>query len=177
MAKKVIDKNIEEEEFVDSRYLVGMLDKTVTMVRHFDSQANILLGISSAIFLFSINFFHQNETLNLSVLVLVFFSGASTIVGLYSVHPPKPMRHRGQKQSILYNKTILSFPNAKEYSKELLRIIKTPEEMVEQYSTEIFNLYKYFYRPKRKLYKISRNIFMAGVILSLAIFVLEVLDL
>ncbi len=92
-------------------------------------------------------------------------AGISALVALFAVHPPRFMRKRGQKESLLYNKNISSFSSFKEYAQEIKKVTTDKDAMIEQYAIEIYNLARYYYNPKRKLFHLSRNILIIGFIL------------
>ena len=102
------------------------------------------------------------------------FAGASALVGLLAVHPPRFMRKRGQPESLLYKKKIESFSSPAEYEKAVLLAMKTPAKTREQYAIEIYNLCKYYYSPKRKLFHVSRKLLFVGIALSLVTFLIGV---
>lgn len=147
-------------------FLNGILSKATEVILHFDIQTNILIGISTAISAFAVSNIKNNEVV---FSVLSVFSIISVVFGLYAVHPPKFLRKRGQRESLLYNKKISNFKNSTEYSKELKKVIDDKNSLIDEYSNEIFNIYKYHYRPKRYLFKISRNFLIIGIIASVLI--------
>lgn len=151
------------------RFLNGILEKATVFVRHFDTQTNILVGVSSAIFLFVFSVAARQETVNTSLIVLGIFSGLSALLSLYAIHPPRFMRKKRQEESLMYNKKVASFPSYNEYKDALREVVKNREEILRQYSIEIYNLYKYYYHPKRKLFNAARNILILGVFISLLI--------
>jgi len=67
----------------------------------------------------------------------------------------------------LYNKKITGFNSYREYADALDDLTKNRDALVKEYSMEIYNLYKYYYRPKRKLFNSARNMLIAGILLSL----------
>jgi hypothetical protein len=153
------------------RFLNAVVDKTNTLIHQVDTQSNILISIGTAVFLFSANRYATDKYLYL--LALSFFSSLSMVVGLFAVHPPRFMRKKSQKESMMYSKTITSYGNPSNYSKELSDIIGNRDKMIEQYSTELFNLCTYYYRPKRDLFKLSRNLLLTGIILGLLLFLAD----
>jgi len=44
--------------------------------------------------------------------------------------------------------------------------------ITKEYAKEIYNMSRYYYKPKRLLFKVTRNIFVAGVLASLLTFLL-----
>ena len=74
---------------------------------------------------------------------------------------------------MMYNKKIVEFPSHKEYNSAVQELIKDKEKIIEQYSLETFNIYKYYYRPKRRLFNISRDLLIVGAILAFVFFLFE----
>lgn len=70
------------------------------------------------------------------------------------------------------NKNICSFASFKKYTEEIQKLTTDKDAMVEQYSIEIYNLAKYYYRPKRKLFHLSRNILLIGLGLFMLLFLI-----
>jgi cysteine synthase len=67
-------------------FLDSVLDKTVSYAHHMDNQIQILVGISSAVFVFAATQFSEKG--DLFLLVLATFSIISAIVALLAIHPP-----------------------------------------------------------------------------------------
>jgi len=151
---------IKREE-ITIRVLNEIMSKTSLFIRHFDTQVQILTGISSGLFLFSASQCIQKY--NLIFIILSIASGLSAMIGLYAIHPPRWMRKQRQEESLFYNKKVAGFHNGVEYEKELSSALSDYKELFHQYSTEIYNMYKYYYRPKRELFNLSRNVLVIGV--------------
>ena len=147
-------------------FLMGILEKANMFSQHIDTQLNIIVGLSAAIFAFAAANFGRGGA-NLAFDMLGFFSALSATFALLAIHPPKFMRKRGQTESLMYNKRISEFGSSREYYDALSGTLKSKEAIIGQYASEIYNIYKYYYRPKRKLYKITRNTLLAGIVLSL----------
>jgi hypothetical protein len=145
-------------------FLNGVLGKATEVILHFDIQTNILIGISTAISAFAVTNIKNNGVV---FSMLAIFSIISVVFGLYAVHPPKFLRKKGQRESLLYNKKISDFKNSTEYANELKKIIDDKDSLIDEYSNEIYNIYKYHYRPKRSLFKISRNFLIIGILFSI----------
>lgn len=144
----------------------GILDKTGKLIQHVDTQTNILIGISSAIFVFVASTM-RNGQINLPLVLLGFFSAATCLCGLFAIHPPRFMRKKGQKESLMYTGEISRCKTDLEYCKKIKAVLENRDKVLMQYSKEIYNLSKYYYRPKRKIFKFSRNLLLIGIILSL----------
>ena len=177
--KKESSDELKSDFEVAVSFLDSILDRTNSLAQHIDNQIQILIGISSAIFIFSAGrLYGEGGKIELPLLVLAIFSIVSTISGLFAVHPPLSMREKGRIESLkslMYNKRIISFPSSSEYGEELLKTIKNPEEIVKQYATEIYTLSKYYYIPKRKLFHLTRDIFFLGFIISFLVLILNFL--
>jgi hypothetical protein len=165
------DKNFDNDEFQGNvSFLGNILDKTSTSIHHMDSQINIIIGISSAIFLYSSA--QTNTTNHLVFPILSIFSAISIIIGLFAIHPPRFMRKKGQAESLLYNKRISSYSSSKEYSERLGEVLGDITKIKEHYAREIYNMNSFYYRPKRKLYRWSRDVLLWGMILAAAAYIL-----
>ena len=170
-------KQKEKREITEpmEQFLDGLAQKTRSLADHIDTQTNILIGLSSAIFLFSLTIITTKENVELYFLILGLFSGVSAFISLLGVHPPKVMRKQGQEESLLYNKYIAGFANSKDYAGKLNEILGDRDAIVGQYAIEIYNLSKYYYRPKRKLFHLARNVLVAGIILTNITFLIKIL--
>lgn len=165
------EKNFDNDEFQGNvSFLGNILDKTSSFIQHMDTQINIIIGISSAIFLYS-----SSQTILANHLVspiLSIFSAASIIIGLFAIHPPRFMRKKGQKESLIYNKKISDYSSSTEYSAKLSEVLGDIDKIREHYAREIYNMSSYYYRPKRKLYRWSRDVLLWGIILAAAAYIL-----
>lgn len=163
-------ETISEKETENTLLLLNaMLDKLITVITHFDVQTNIIIGISIAISALATS--KINDPINgVAFMILGLFSIAATIIGLYAIHPPKFMRKKGQGESILYHRKITSYSSAEEYARGLAAM-SNKETILKEYSLEIFNTYKYLYRPKRDLFNIARNVLVLGIIVSLIVYI------
>lgn len=148
------------------RFLASIQDKASRFVQHLDMQINVIIGISMAVFAFSVSRISGGDS-SAALYILNACSALSAITGLYAIHPPKFMRKRGQSESLLYNKTITEAKSAENYRQQLEKVVGMPDEILRQYALEIFNMATYYYRPKRDLFKLARNLFLAGIVLGL----------
>jgi hypothetical protein len=152
-----------------AQFLEGTLHKSYSFAQHLDTQTNILVGVSMAVFLFSLSQLTK-EIVHAPFVVLALFAGVSAFIGLFAIHPPRFMRKRGQQESLMYHKNILSFGSPDVYSKELAKVTEDRNEMIKQYGTEIYNVSKYYYLPKRKLFHAARNILIIGFFFAFVVF-------
>ncbi|OHA62824.1 MAG: hypothetical protein A3E07_01765 [Candidatus Wildermuthbacteria bacterium RIFCSPHIGHO2_12_FULL_45_9] len=156
------------------QFLDGLLSRAYDFAQHLDNQTSILVGVSSAIFVFSLSLVVEQQG-SFPFLILGIFAGCAALVGLFAVHPPKFMRKRGQEESLMYNKSIAGFASSSEYGEALEKIVDDKRAVIHEYAKEIYNVSKFYYRPKRKLFHLSRNILLIGIIVSLFVFLLSVL--
>ena len=168
----MIQKNKPVNSETTFFFLSSILQKTENFARHMDNQTSILVGLSSALFVLSVSQIKiENGVFLLPLLIFALFTLSSAIVAIFALIPPKFMRKRDQKESLLYNKKIAGFDSASQYFKELKKVAGDLDKITEQYSVEIYNICRYYYRPKRRLFKISRQLLCLGIFLSLAIIV------
>jgi len=163
------EKNKNENLEENIAFLDSVMDKATRIILHFDNQSNILIGISVAISAFAIS---NIGTDKISFMTLAVFSIIATVVALYAVHPPRFMRKKGQEESLLYNRKIISYEYFSDYTKEILSIVDDRDAIITEYTKEIYNIYKYHYKPKRFLFKVSRNFLVAGILLFFILFIL-----
>lgn len=151
------------EALVD--FFNGALERATSFAQHFDTQINILVGISTAVGAIAINGLREGQEF-FSFLILGAFSALSVIFGLYAIYPPRFMRKQHQDESIFYNKHVIEHASADEYAKVVKNSLGSQDQLVSEYSTEMYNLFRYYYRPKRVLFRYSRNFLMVGIIIS-----------
>ena len=147
-------------------FMNSVSDKVTHMMTSFDTQINILVGIEMSICVLSITNLEDGKH-TIAFFVLALFSAVATLVGLYAIHPPKKIIKQGQEESLFYNKKVVSFDSSKEYAQALMKMVGKHESIISEYAIEIYNTYKYHYRPRRELFKISRYIFIYGIIFTL----------
>lgn len=170
--EKLTAKEIDFLSIVE--FLKGLVEKEVGFTHHLDSQTHILIGIATALFFLSVASFQEGQE-ELSLLIIGVFSALSTLVGLLAIHPPRFMRKYGQTESIMFSKNIANYPSAEDYSRQLTKVVTDHEEVVDQFGKELYNLAKYYYRPKRQLFRWSRNLLLLGIALGLFSFLVEII--
>jgi hypothetical protein len=153
----------------DLEFLNEITGKVGNMSEHIDNQVNILIGFASAIFLFTINGYVTGQ--KYPILILAVFAAASICIGLVAIHPFRFLRRRGKIESIMSGKKITACKDASVYEAMLHEVMSTRDKIIHEYSIEIFNRHKYYYEPKRKLYTLTRNVLMAGILLGILTFV------
>lgn len=158
------------------RFLGNILDKVISATQHIDTQINMLLGIGSAVFVFSASQLKSENSIIFSIIGL--FSALSVVIGLISIHPPNFLRIKNKNEtinSLFSNKKISSFNSSTEYAEGLENILGDQKKITEQYAGAAFNMVINYYRPKRDLYTLSRNIFMTGIILATILFLYKIM--
>ena len=169
--QKEVRSNAQKLEGLPAHFADRTLEKSYAFAQHLDTQTNILVGVSTAIFLFSLSRV-LSEGGHLPFVLLSFFAGLSSFVGLFAIHPPKFMRKRGQEESLMYHKHIIGFSSPAEYAKQILAVVDDENRIIKEYATEIYNVSKYYYRPKRILFHMARNLLILGILVSFLSFVL-----
>lgn len=145
------------------RMTAAIMNKSVQSVRHFDSQANILIGISMAVFAFSATQIKSSGD-NTVFGILAFFAGLSAIVSIYSIYPPRNKKNK--EHNLISNGNIVNFDSSEDYANKLLETLKDRDKTVKNVASYIFGIYKFYYIPKRKLFLLARNILVLGIILA-----------
>jgi len=153
--------------------LVGILEKITNFSQQLDTQANIIIGLSLAIFVFATSSFQSGNVQPYSF-VLAMFAGVSALVGLLVMHPPKFMRRPSKDQSLMFIKHIADSKDAESYARSLKKVISSREETIRQYGLEIYNMSTRYYQPKKKLFNLSKSILLTGIAVSLTIFLFSI---
>jgi len=172
---KEVRSNAQKLEGLPAHFADRTLEKSYAFAQHLDTQTNILVGVSTAVFLFSLSRVLSEAAGQAPFVVLSFFAGLSSFVGLFAIHPPKFMRKRGQEESLMYHKQIIGFSSPLEYARQILAVIDDENRIIKEYATEIYNVSKYYYRPKRRLFHMARNLLILGIFLSFVTFILALL--
>ncbi len=170
MVKDTLDGNHIPEAIV----LNGLYQKIWNYTEHIDTQTNVIVVLSSAIFVLALPNSFREAQASWPYLILSLFSGISVLVALFSLNPPAFMRKKGQKESVFYHHRIVELPSAETYFAELWPVLKDEKRLVNEYAVEIYNLCNFFYFPKRRLFNLSRNLLVTGFGLSFGIFVIEI---
>lgn len=158
-------------------FLSSVLQKAENFARHMDNQTNVLVGLSSGLFILSVSQIKaENMAFFVPLLVLAIFSLFAALVAVFALIPPKFMRKKGQKESLLYNKEIVSFNLSEQYKKELKKVCLDLNKIIDEYSLEIYNICRYYYRPKRRLFKLSRLFLCSGISISFFVLLLQILN-
>jgi hypothetical protein len=157
---------VEEELEAVVIFLDGLVNRIVNSTRNVDTQCSVLIALNTTILALSLTAMAQNDRFHLALLCLAVGTTLSAVLALCAVRPPKFLVKDGPEEGLMYTKRIVRYESAKEYSKDLIKILRHDEELFHHYAMEIYNLSKYYYRPKRNLYSISRNIFLLGIIFA-----------
>ena len=159
---------MKEEDQI--QFLNAIVQKTHTLADHVDIQASILLGVTSTVFVFSGSRVLDGQG-GLPFFILSLSAACSAFLSLFAIHPPRGMRKRGQNESLLYNKQIASFASNTEYREALEDMFRKEDGTIDHYAREIYNVSKFYYRPKRVLFNTARTILVIGIGSSLLAFV------
>ena len=164
-----IQKEIEDAAVIT--FLAMAIDKTNTMNQHIDDQTNIMVGVGTAVFVFATARFGSTDN-KLAFGILGVFAATSALVGLFALHPPRFMRKKGQDESLIFPTHIAATQNVESYIAAIHKVVQKQSLVVEQCSRELYNMSRYYYLPKRWLYRCSRNFLLAGVALALISFII-----
>jgi hypothetical protein len=177
--KKDKDKK-DKKSFVDDdlqaavTFLEGTSAKIIDSTRNVDSHSNVFLGLSMGIFALSINELITSSHMHMTLTVVAIFSGISSMVALLAIRPPRFLIKKGQEESLMYTRKIAEFKSYKEYADALREALTSDEKLFCQYAKEIYNLSRFYYIPKIKLFSLSRNVFLFGVLAALFFMFLEI---
>jgi hypothetical protein len=134
------------------------------------------VGLSSGLAILSASQIKaENITFIAPLFLLASFSLLSASIGIFALIPPKFMRKKGQKESLLYNKEIARC-YCEQYKKDIKSISLDLNKIIDEYSLEIYNICRYYYRPKRRLFKLSRLFLCSGIFISFFIVLLQILN-
>ncbi len=166
----------DQEDQVDKKTLIAFFDSfkrdTSSLVNHFDTQINILIAINMGFIALSLNQLRLDPNHMYSFKTLAGFSILSVIFGLMAIHPPKHMRARRKNEDIFYNKKIIR-DGEDTFCTTIQNTLSNNDEILKQYSKYFFNMFKYFYRPKRQLFKLARMFLLFGLSIGLILFLIE----
>lgn len=159
-------------------FLNGLLQKFSSYTQHIDTQSNMVVGLGSAMFVFSASRFHlDNGGISWSLFVLAVSSGLAALVGLLAINPPRLMRKRGQSESLFFHTKVSQYSSADQYYEEVMAMLESEKDFVKQASVEAYNLARYYYKPKRTLFLVARNILISGLSVSFLVYVIQVFGL
>lgn len=142
-----------------------------TNAHQMDQQINILIGVNTAIFLYAAGQLLVRQSL--AFLILALSSAISILIGLLGVHPPRRWRKQGQQESLLYASRIFNAKNSLQYAKELTAVTKRLDSIEQQYAIETYNINRFYYRPKKELFHLARQILIIGVVASTLVVIAE----
>jgi len=147
------------------RILTNMMNKMVQDNSTLDNEINILLGLNSAIFVFTATQIERNPD-SAAILTILIFSAIASLSALLAIHPPKIFRRSTDERSLLSPDKIMSMDSFSRYKNELETTFADREKIIEEYALTIWNFSRYR-KSKRVLFNISRNVLFLGISLSL----------
>ena len=150
-------------------YADSALQRALGTVRHIDTKANFLLGISSILFAYTYSNLSGGKVF-LPLIILNVSSGLSILFSLLAVQPPHFMSDKGQEHGITFPGRISGFASSGEYAKIFIKSATNEKNMIEEYSKDIFNLSRFHFVLKYKFFSISRSILFTGVIASMILY-------
>ncbi|MSU74331.1 hypothetical protein EXS57_00960 [Candidatus Kaiserbacteria bacterium] len=152
------------------RLLGVMMQKAVAFSNQIDTQANVFIGLNLAVLGFLISYVTKyGSAVTLAELVPQAFAILSLTSATLAIHPPAFLRNRkNDKQSLFYNRTINRLDQAS-YLTAIENVAADDKKLLEQVSLEIYNMYKYYYSPKRRFLNYAKNLFLVSVLLQFVI--------
>lgn len=163
--------NMDEERKIDEAEIAvlnSILERNHSFAQQLDTYANIMIALSSAIFI--VSFSQLKNDFSPFWIILGVTTGLATILSLLMIRPPRKLRKRGQKESLMFKSKIMSYKSADEYGDQLYSMLDSREKIIHQYSTEIYNVAKFYYQPKKASIFLARNVLLAGITVSLILF-------
>ena len=144
------------------RFLTDLLRKQTDLRNQIESRANIAIGFSAAILAFILNNLLE-KGLTLSTITLTITAVLSIVSGLLALKPPQFLSRNVKEQSVFYN-TAIANNSAESYLKQVRNICNNEEEVVKQYTLEVYNLTRYSIRFKKLFTNLSIQILVLGLI-------------
>ncbi len=144
------------------RFLTDLLRKQINLRNQIESRANIAIGFSAAILAFVSNGLIQ-ERINASMTIITTASTLSILSGLLALKPPKFLSRKAREQSVFYHTAITKKSEA-DYLLQIRKICDSEEEVVRQYTLEVYNLTRHSIRFKKFFSNLSIQILVIGLI-------------
>jgi hypothetical protein len=148
-------------------FLSDVFNNYLVTKNHVETKINWLLGVSGIIMSVSLPWIiHRDPAINYFVLMVVAFSSfICFLICLLSLELPDwVLRKKHLDGSVMfYNSKKPSIPH--DIHEQLLNI-KTREDLLNQYSINIYNVVERNIKIKNKLFKFACNILFAGLIIG-----------
>ncbi len=174
MVDKNIDLNPLHSTSATAILMNGLLQKLGTYAQHVDAQSNVIVGLGTAVFVFSASNFHTSgNRISWPLLILATTSGLAALISLLAIDPPIFMRKKNQIESVFYHRKISKYANFGDYYRDLREVLRNEDDVVKETSKELYNIAKYYWRPKRILFGYARNVMFVGFVLSFTIFLFQ----
>lgn len=157
-------------------FLQSILDKTIIQTNNLDGQTNILLGVASALFVYSTARINSEQSVVFTILSI--FSALSVLICMISIHPPKRLRIKNKHESVkslLGNKRITSYASSQDYADRLMTVYGDTRAMTDHYAAAVYNTNVNYYRPKRNLFKIAVKVLITGITLAVLLIIYQAL--
>lgn len=162
--KKIKRAKISDE--IKIKFLSDALEKCLRIQACYEWRANIIIGISSLIFIYSLtNLFDTNERGTTGFLIISFFCLVSLIFSLYSLKSPQFYKKIGLKESILQPSIIIRYSKdiaAQKYKK----LLSAPQNLIDEYILEIYNISASTIQFKKKLSRLATHTLVTGLVIG-----------
>lgn len=146
------------------RFLTDILRKQMDLRNQIESRANVALGFSAASLAFVLNNL-MPKGITLSAIIITSASMLSILSGLLALKPPKFLSRKAQEQSVFYH-TAITNNSEKSYLEQIKEICHSEDEVIKQYTLEVYNLTQYSIRFKKFFANLSIQILVIGLILG-----------
>ena len=167
--EKETSKKIEPEVNLTAMeyFLSDVFNNYLITKNHVETKINWLLGVSGVIMSVSLPWIvHQDPAVNYFAILLISFSSfICFIICLLSLELPDwALKNSHQDGSIMFYNTKKTI-SPQEIHQQLLNI-KTREQLLTQYSINIYNVVERNIKVKNRLFKGACNILLAGLVMG-----------
>lgn len=156
---------LEGKATYETNFLHDIFESQLNYKNALDNKANILLGVSGLIFglgLTQINVF-PSQLAQLGMYVLIAATAITSLLCIWTIK--LPFKRQVFKQSSM---CFYGFENLKynQYLKKVKKVLTNRDDIVDEYVTEIYGIYKNSIEPKYALVRYSAILLTVGFILG-----------
>ena len=155
-------------------FLKDNLSKQLQIYHHYETRANYTLALSSAILLFAITILMSKPAFALGLYVIIFTTFVALVFSLLTLKPPKIMRKKRQEESLFYHNNINGM-SLGDFTKKIEKTFSSSQEIVKQYSLEIYNLATYSISPRRIFSVYTALTLVIGLTIGIILILIKIL--
>ena len=168
--RKTVQKQLVPDEGI--LFLSDALQKMVAIRQHYNVQAEVILGLSGLIFIFSVaNLFDSKEKGTIGFLFMTITGLASAIFSIFVLKPPVVMKRHDLSNTLMHH-TALSRVSYPTFKRQLARIVKNRESIVDEYTREIYNISVNSIMLKKKFSRQAANILVFGLLIGFVLMIM-----